>query len=259
MSIFNSLENFNLLLIAMTAMGVVVFVALFFINAGYGIMYTKRWGLSINNRIGWVLMESPVFLAMCYLWWTSSRTFEVVPLIFFCIFQLHYLQRSFIFPFLIKGKSRMPLSIILMGITFNCINACIQGGWIFYLSPSDSYTIDWIFTPQFIVGVVIFFMGFVINLNSDNIIRNLRAPGDTKHYIPRGGMFSYVSSANYFGELLEWVGFAIMTWSWAGFVFAWWTFANLGPRAAKIHSRYKAEFGEEFIKLKLKRMIPFIY
>ena len=91
------------------------------------------------------------------------------------------------------------------------------------------------------------------------IIRHLRKPGDTRHYIPRGGMFRYVSSANYFGELTEWVGFAIASWSWAGAVFAWWTFANLAPRAASLYKRYEKEFGQEFTSLHRKRIIPFIY
>ncbi|MBQ0077544.1 MAG: 3-oxo-5-alpha-steroid 4-dehydrogenase, partial [Bacteroidales bacterium] len=69
----------------------------------------------------------------------------------------------------------------------------------------------------------------------------------------------YVTSANYFGELLEWVGFAILPWSWAGALFAVWTFANLGPRAARIYIRYSEEFPDEFNAKKLKRMIPFIY
>lgn len=98
-----------------------------------------------------------------------------------------------------------------------------------------------------------------INIHSDKIIRDLRKPGDKRHYIPRGGMFRYVSSANYFGEILEWTGFAVLTWSWAGAVFAWWTFANLTPRSAALYRRYKNEFGNEFTKEKRKRIIPFIY
>lgn len=66
-------------------------------------------------------------------------------------------------------------------------------------------------------------------------------------------MFRYVSSANYFGELLEWTGFAVASWSWAGAVFAWWTFANLAPRAASLYKRYAQEFGKEFTALKRKR------
>lgn len=243
----------------MTIAAAIVFFALYFIDAGYGMMYTKRWGPAIDNRLGWVIMESPVFFAMCLLWWCSDRRADTVPLIFFILFQLHYFQRSFIFPLLIKGKSKMPLTIILSGITFNLLNALMQGGWIFYVSPAGTYTPDWLYSPQFIAGIIIFFSGIAINLNSDNIIRHLRRPGDTKHYIPRGGMFRYVSSANYFGEFLEWVGFAVLTWSAAGAVFAIWTFANLAPRAARIHRRYSQEFGEQFDRLHLKRIIPFIY
>ena len=213
-------DNFSTLLIAMTIAAAIVFFALYFIDAGYGMMYTKRWGPAIDNRLGWVIMESPVFFAMCLLWWCSDRRADTVPLIFFILFQLHYFQRSFIFPLLIKGKSKMPLAIILSGITFNLLNALMQGGWIFYVSPAGTYTPDWLYSPQFIAGIIIFFSGIAINLNSDNIIRHLRRPGDTKHYIPRGGMFRYVSSANYFGEFLEWVAFAVLTWSAAGAVFA---------------------------------------
>ena len=189
----------------------------------------------------------------------SPRRFDAVPLIFLCLFQLHYFNRSFIYPMLLKGRSKMPLGIIVMGVVFNLLNAAMQGLWIFYLAPEGRYSIDWLTTPQFIIGVVAFFAGMVINMHSDHIIRHLRKPGDTGHYLPKGGMFRYVSSANYFGEILEWTGFAILTWSAAGAVFAIWTFANLVPRADAIYQRYAEMFGEEFRKAHLKRVIPFIY
>lgn len=90
-------------------------------------------------------------------------------------------------------------------------------------------------------------------------MRNLRRPGDTRHYIPRGGMYRFVTSANYFGEFTEWAGFAILTWSVAGAVFALWTFANLAPRAMQIHRRYLSEFGDEYRSLNRRYIIPFIY
>lgn len=241
----------------MASMALVVFVALFFIKAGYGVFFDPKWGPAMPNRLGWLLMEAPVFITMTVLWQISDRTWELVPMVFFAIFQIHYLQRSFIFPLLIRGNSKMALGIVLMGVLFNTCNALMQGGWIFFFSPR--YAVGWLWSPQFIIGAVLFFAGFVINLHSDYIIRHLRKPGDTKHYIPRGGMFKYVSCANYFGELVEWVGFAVLTWSWAGVVFAWWTFANLAPRANAIYENYQKEFGDEFTRLRLKRMIPFIY
>ena len=153
----------------------------------------------------------------------------------------------------------MPLSIILMGALFNTLNALMQGGWIFYLSPLERYPSSWLSSLPFILGTLVFFAGMIVNIGSDSIIRNLRKPGDTAHYLPKGGMFRYVTSANYFGEFVEWVGFAILTWSWSGAVFALWTFANLAPRASRIYDMYSREFPDELDTSKTKRMIPFIF
>ena len=219
---FLSPETFNMLLVVMSVVALAVFVALYFVEAGYGMLFNRKFGFPVPNRIGWVLMESPVFIAMTVLWLMSDRTLESTPLVIFCLFQLHYFQRSFIFPLIMRGNSKMPAGIVAMGMAFNLMNAVMQGGWIFYLAPAGMYSPAWLCTPQFIAGTAIFFCGMFINLHSDYIIRHLRAPGDRKHYIPRGGMFRWVSSANYFGELVEWTGFAILTWSAAGAVFAWW-------------------------------------
>lgn len=254
-----TLHTFNICLWTMTALAVLVFVCLFKVDAGYGKFFDRKWGPSVNNRIGWVLMESPVFVAMILLWAFSDRRSDIVRLVFLLLFELHYFQRSFIFPLLIRGKSRMPLSIILMGVLFNTLNAFMQGGWLFYVSEPGRYTAEWLSSPQFIAGAMLFFFGMFVNIQSDSIIRHLRKPGDSAHYLPTGGMFKYVSSANYFGELMEWTGFAILTWSFAGAVFAIWTFANLAPRAARIHRRYSEEFGDAFDPVRVKRIIPFIY
>lgn len=254
-----SLACYNSFLAVMAIIALVVFVALYFVEAGYGYLFNPKFGCPVPNKLGWVLMESPVFIAMALLWWMSDYSMQTAPLALFILFELHYFQRSFIFPFLMRGKSKMPIGIMLMGIVFNTLNAVMQGGWIFYYASSMGYYDDWMTKPYFYIGAVIFFFGMITNIHSDYIIRHLRKPGDTKHYIPRGGMFRYVSSANYFGELMEWVGFAIASWSWAGVVFAWWTFANLAPRAASLYRRYERDFGEEFSRLGRKRIIPFIY
>ena len=252
-------SQFELFLWIMILLAVIVFIALYFVKAGYGMLRDGRWGPKIDNRLGWILMEAPVFVAMTLLWWFSDRRTDTVRLIFFGLFQLHYLNRAFIYPLLIRTPSPMPTGIITMGVVFNVLNACMQGGWIFYISPADSYPIAWLSSPQFLIGTVLFFAGMAINLHSDHIIRHLRKPGDHNHYLPRGGFFRYVTSANYFGEIVEWSGFAILTWSLWGAVFAIWTFANLVPRANTIWHRYREMFGNEVSQAKLKRIIPFIY
>lgn len=258
MSIFSP-DFYYSVIWTMLALAVIVFIALHFVTAGYGMMYNKKWGPTVNNKLGWVLMESPVFFAMLLFWLLSPRRFEAVPMTMALLFLFHYFQRSFIFPFMLRGKSRMPLAIIAMGVIFNLINSYMIGGWIFYVSPSDMYTPAWFTSPCFIIGLTLFFAGMVINWHSDYIIRHLRKPGDTRHYIPRGGMFRFVTSANYFGEVLEWTGYAVLTWSLGGLAFAVWTFANLAPRARKLHARYLSEFGQEYASLKRNYIIPYIY
>lgn len=243
----------------MIVFAVVVFFALRYITPGYGMFYTSKWGPTVGNRLGWVMMEAPSFICMALLWAFSARRDESALIVMASLFLLHYFQRSFIFPFLIKGKNRMPLVIILLGCIFNVINAYLIGGWMFFVSPVDSYQASWLANPKFIIGVIIFFIGMGINLQSDYIIRHLRKPGDRRHYIPNGGMFRYVTSANYLGEFTEWVGYAILTWSLPGVIFALWTFANLAPRARALYGRYVEEFGEEFTKLNRKFIIPFIW
>ncbi len=250
---------YNTVIITMAILAVIVFFALQKIEAAYGMTYNPKWGPSLNNKTAWVLMEAPAFIIMALIWALSPRATETTPCVMAALFELHYFQRSFIFPFLMRGKSRMPLAIMVMGIIFNSINAYMIGGWLFHVAPTEYYTTAWLYSPQFIIGTIIFFAGMAINMHSDHVIRSLRAPGDTRHYIPRRGLYRYVAGANYFGELTEWIGFAILTWSAAGAVFALWTFANLAPRAKSLSAKYTDRFGEEFTSLRLKYIIPFIY
>ncbi len=254
------MEQFNNVLFLISLIGFVVFVVLYFVDAGYGKMINDKWGPTIPNKIGWILMECPVFLVMFYFWGKSEVVGQLPYLLFFLFFQVHYFQRSFIFPLLMKGKSRMPVAIMIMSIVFNLVNGYIQGTWLFELAPElGVYTADWLKDPRFIIGTIIFFSGMAINWHSDHIIRHLRKPGDTKHYLPKGGMYNYVTSANYLGEIVEWLGWAILTWSWAGLAFFWFTCANLVPRSNAIYHKYENEFADEFHQRKLKRIIPFIY
>ena len=199
------LSTYNLFLGVMAITALFVFIALHFVKAGYGYLYNPKFGFPVPNKLGWVLMEAPVFIAMWVLWYLGGMTTELAPMVLFSIIQIHYFQRSFIFPLLLRGNSKMPVTIMLMGATFNTLNAVMQGGWLFYIVPTyfPNYYADWFCKPYIYIGVAVWLFGFITNLNSDYIIRHLRKPGDKKHYIPRGGMFRYVSSANYFGEFME--------------------------------------------------------
>jgi len=65
-----------------------------------------------------------------------------------------------------------------------------------------------------------------------------------KYFIPRGGLFNYVSSPNYLGEIMEWFGFFVMTINLGTFSFFIWTFVNLVPRAISNHKWYIEKFND---------------
>ena len=250
---------FIYLLWGMSVLAIVVFVCLYFVTAGYGQFRTKQWGYSINNKVAWFLMEAPVFFVMLVIWGHAGFSFHLPELVLMCLFLVHYFQRSFVFPCLMSGHSRMPIVIMLMGILFNVINGIMQGGGLFWFPLPDyaqgaSYLLRW----NAIIGIIIFLIGMGINWHSDYVIRHLRQPGDTRHYLPQGGLYRFVTSANYLGELVEWIGFAIAAANPAAWVFALWTGANLIPRAHAIHRKYRAEFGDKAVGNR-RRIIPFIY
>lgn len=259
------MHTYYLLMTAMFVLAIVVYVALFWFKAGYGYLSSSNWGPKINNRTAWVLMECPAFIFMLlytisFMGYDSVRGNDRTVLLIMAGFYLvHYFQRSFIFPMLMRGKGKMPLAIMAMGMVFNTLNSYFIAGWLFAYAPEEMYTKEWLTSPQFIIGALVFLTGMLINLDSDHVIRHLRKPGDNKHYIPRKGLYKYVTSANYFGELTEWVGYAILTWSPAGLLFAVWTFANLAPRAKALTAKYEEEFGDEYRDLHKKHLIPFIW
>lgn len=242
----------------MPLLAIAVFVALFFVHAGYGMFRKNSWGVSMPNKAGWAIMEAPAFVIMLLCWLDGGANFSMPGILFLIMFEAHYFQRSIIFPMLMRGKGSMPVAIIAMGMAFNMINAFLIGHSLFNPDMAASYGAMWLNEPQFWVGVLLFLVGMGINLHSDHVIRTLRQPGDTAHYLPQKGMYRFVTSANYFGELVEWAGFAIATSSAASAVFLLWTFANLAPRAYAIRRRYVSEFGAEAVGRR-KCIIPYIF
>jgi steroid 5-alpha reductase family enzyme len=109
---------------------------------------------------------------------------------------------------------------------------------------------------QFFGGIILFTTGFTINKIADYKLRDLRKRSQEQYTIPRGWLFEYTSSPHYFGEIIEWGGWALITWSLPGLAFFVFTFANLFPRAISSHKWYKKNFPD--YPPKRKAMIPFI-
>ena len=237
-------------------LAIVLFPIQLKITAPYGRHTHKSWGPLISNKLGWIFMELPslIIMPLCFYLTQGEKTW--LSWLFPTIWFFHYFNRTFIYPFRIRTKGKqMPLLIMIMAIFFNLMNGSMNG--IYLAENAGNYTEAWLWDIRFWFGMMLFIGGMIINWQSDTILINLRKPGETGYKIPQGGFFNWISCPNHFGEIIEWTGFAIMTWSISGLAFAIWTAVNLIPRALDHHKWYHKTF-ENYPKSR-KGVIPFLW
>ncbi len=233
---------FNKIVIAWIFLGLVVFLANLKIIAPYGRHASSAWGPLMNNRLAWVIMESPVLFLVLYFVLKNAGKQNYVTWILAFLFLAHYVHRTFIFPFRLKGKEKkMPLGVVTLAIVFNLCNGFFIG---YYLGNFASYTLSWLYSLPFIAGLVVFALGAYINWRADTMLINLRNGGNQEYKIPRGFLFEKVSCPNHLGEMVEWMGYALMSFNLPALSFAVWTLANLIPRALAHHKWYKRYFDD---------------
>jgi hypothetical protein len=249
-----SYSTYQTILYSWIALAIIVFIILLKITAPYGRHATSNWGPSISNRLAWMLMEAPVLIVLLYFVLTSPDKQTAVTWTMIGLFCFHYINRTFIFPFRLhtKGKT-MPFLIVLFAVIFNVMNGFSLG---YFFSHFAVYPVDWSSDPRFIIGIVLFVVGLGINWKADGDLIRLRKPDETHYVIPRTRLFKYVSCPNLYGELIEWLGFAILCWNLPALTFFIWTSANLIPRAMSHHRWYKEKFPD--YPKERKAIIPFM-
>jgi hypothetical protein len=232
---------FDATLRILAALGAVTFVALLFVVAPYGRHVRRGFGPSVNGTLGWVLMESVAALVPPALF-LAGEPAGPVPWVFLGLWELHYLYRAFVYPFQRRSAGSMPAIVVGLGLVFNLANGWLNGRWLSHFAPP--LDVSWLAGPRFLVGLALFVAGFVAHVHSDRVLLALRARGDAGYAIPQRGLHRLVASPNYLGELVQWIGFAVLTASPAAAVFALWTAANLVPRAVSNLRWYRETFPE---------------
>jgi steroid 5-alpha reductase family enzyme len=194
-------------------------------------------------------MELPALLTCPLIYFTISEEINL-NVVFIVLWITHYFNRTVIYPLRIKTKGKkIPIAIVASAFFFNMVNGILNGYFLTLLqfeSISELYLI---------LGFIIFIIGFYINISSDNLLIKLRT-NQKGYVIPNGKLFNYVSCPNFFGEIIEWLGFAIMTLNPGSLSFLIWTICNLIPRSKAHHKWYKENF-ENYPK-KRKAVIPYL-
>jgi len=250
-------STFTLLVYSWIAIAIFIFPLVVKIVAPYGRHTTKKWGVLIDNRIGWILMEMPALLVFTGFYLFGPGPKPPVTWVLFSLWVLHYVNRTLIFPFRLRTSGKkMPVAIVFMAIGFNLVNGFINGYYLGTLATLEQYPLTYWMDIRFIAGITLFFAGMFINWQSDDILIHLRKPGETNYVIPRKGFFRFVSCPNHFGEIVEWSGFALIAWCLPALAFFVWTVVNLLPRALHHHKWYQEKFQD--YPPERKALFPFV-
>jgi 3-oxo-5-alpha-steroid 4-dehydrogenase 1 len=236
-------STYDIVLIVWFLLATATFIALFFVTAPYGRHARSGWGPRISARWGWIIMEAPapIIFALCFI--AGMEGWTAATFLLFGMWEFHYVYRTFIYPFVHRSDARkMPLLVAGIAFLFGLINTYLVGSHLF--TRPDYYANHWLRDPRFLIGTGLFVVGLLINRQSDRILHDLRNSGENGYKMPEGGLYRWVSSPNYLGEIIQWFGWAIATWSLAGLAFALWTVANLAPRARSHHRWYRQNFAD---------------
>lgn len=233
------------------------------LNAPYGRFGEAGALPQFHPRWGWIAMELPATLVFWPAFLTGPNVTATAPAFIASIWAVHYVNRGFVFPWLIRAprdSRTFSILVVATGMLVTAIHGYLNG---YYLSRYGDHLVgDWMADPRFLVGVAIYGIGLSLNIKSDAILRNLRSPeeverGDKVYRIPTGGGFRYVTNPQYLGELLAWLGFSMLTWSLAGVFILTLSMANLIPRAMATHRWYREKF-PEYPKHR-RILIPYVF
>lgn len=240
-----------------------VFVVLqFFVRASYGRHDTTNrawwWGPGVPTRTAWIVMEMPSTIGFAIIFFAGADALRFAPLVLFLMWQAHYFQRSFIYPFIrsVRPGDTTPLLVPILAFATNLGITYLNASILSWSLIQGQYEASWLADPRFILGAAIFVSGYYINRKADAMLAALRKPGETGYKIPRGWLYEKISCPNYLGEFLVWMGWAIATWSLGGLVFVLWTLANLLPRALTNHAWYHEKFPD--YPPQRKAVIPYL-
>jgi protein-S-isoprenylcysteine O-methyltransferase Ste14 len=248
-------DLFWALVVGELVLAVPTFLTLRMVTAPYGRYRRDGWGPDLPARTAWVIMELPALLCFLVTYAHGTNRTAAAPMALFGLWQAHYLYRACCYPALLRPGQRMPVPVVAMGIAFNVPNAWVNARWV---SAIGSYPdgAGWLTDPRFLAGIAIFCWGLWTHITADRTLRAMRRGGDTGYGVPRGGLYELVSCPNYLGEIVEWFGWALASWSPAGLAFAAYTCANLAPRALTHHAWYQRTFHD--YPARRRALIPFL-
>ncbi|KAF3906995.1 hypothetical protein ABW21_db0207822 [Orbilia brochopaga] len=256
---------------------------------------------NLPGKFSWMLMElvSPAsFLLTLFLNSPAPlATLAALPFthkVLTALYFIHYTNRAIISPLRAPAYAPAHIVVLLIGTSFNYLNAYGLAGWLLWHGRVDAA--DSLGKLRFAVGVAMWAIGFAGNVWHEDVLYEIRrrakreaaqlgarkkrdendsvgkgmqvldagkdrlvVRGDNGHIyeVPQGGLYEYCWHPHYFMEWFEWTGYLIAAgWCPPAVNFLVNEIALMTPRAFQGVEFYRARFGRRMPAR--KAVVPFL-
>lgn len=93
----------------------------------------------------------------------------------------------------------------------------------------------------FLLGVVFFFIGGIGNFYHHKLLADLRK-NSLDYFIPKGGLFEFVTCPHYLFEIFTWLGFALLSHHLAAWMILFFVIAYLTAQSLRALEWYREQF-----------------
>jgi len=199
------------------------------------IRYSKfRRGKGISMRLGTLIFDgTPVLFAIGY-GMTFAATATPIQWIMTILFVLHFGKRCVEALFVHKYSGPIDVFSVVQITGFYCLAV-----WLGLLTTATVTEAPDMITG---IGLATFAAGTVINAYHHVLLANLRTRGSNEYVIPGGGLFNVIVCPHYLGELLAWLGIALVSRQLAMYIWFFGETAYLLIRSRNTLKWYRAKF-----------------
>jgi len=211
-----------------------------------------RTGGGINSRVGLALAYAAPVCVYVALWIAGRGALEVpYHLIVFAAFLFHFTRRIFEICVVNSYSRPTPLSALLSIAVLYSAAAVVCGFFQVRTVAQPSELL-------IVLGGLTFVFGELLNGYHHWLLARIRASGAATYSLPRGGLFRWVASPHYLGEIFSFLGYAMMSdllpvWGTALAVTAY-----LSARANSTREWYRRQMPRQ-IPSGWRRLVPFVY
>ena len=209
-------------------------------------------GVGVNSRAGLALAyTTPIFVYVA-LWIEGGAPQTSYHLVLLAAFLFHFVRRILEILFVNSYSRPTPLcTLVIIALLYSGAAISCAFFQVHTLGESTS-------NPIFTLGALVFAFGELVNGYHHWLLARLRLPGVRKYNVPRGGLFGWVASPHYCGEILSFVGYAMMSDLLPVWGNALVASAYLASRANTTLKWYRHEMPLR-IPSNWRRLVPFVY